>query len=109
MLHYTKSCETGQIESGLCGCCSDCSSCCYTIFCYPCADAKAWAGSRGENCNCCHCLIWPSGMWARQNIKHARGMRPGYCCDFLTSLFCPFCFVTQNLREIKLINEESQA
>lgn len=109
MIHYTKACQTGEIESGLCGCCADCSTCCYTLFCFPCADAKAWAKSRGESCSCCHCLIFPSSIWTRANIRHARGMDKGFCGDLMCGVCCPCCFVIQSLREIDLIESQAQS
>ena len=105
---YTESCQTHKIESSLCGCCSDCGMCCFTLCCFPCAESKAWAASRGEKCSCCHCFIVPSGFWTRQNIRTARGMAPSYCCDLITISCCTFCFENQNIREIKAIQEQSQ-
>ena len=107
MMPYNKSCQTGKIESTLCGCCSDCSSCCFAYFCFPCFEAQNWANSRGESCSCCHICMCPPGPWTRANIRRARGMDTGFCGDFCVYAFCPFCFATQNAREIKLIQSIS--
>lgn len=103
MLHYTSAAQTGQIESSLCGCCGDCSACCCALFCYPCASARVWADVRGESLTCCHCFHWPSNLWARENIRQARGMEPRFCCDCMTDFLCPCCFLIQNMREIEAI------
>lgn len=100
MMHYTKASETHKIEASLFGCCCDCSTCCYTIFCYPCAASHAWADSRDERCSCGHCCIYPSGLWTR--------MKNNYFCDCITDVCCPFCFLNQNIREIKSIQEQSR-
>lgn len=106
MIHYTRSCQKGEFEAGLCGCCGDCGSCCYVYWCYPCALAQAWADARGESCSCCH--IHAYEIFVKANIRQARGMRPEYCQDWCANAFCPCCSLIQDMREISFIRTESR-
>ncbi|KAK8865507.1 hypothetical protein M9Y10_011063 [Tritrichomonas musculus] len=108
MLKYTKACQTLKIESSLCGCLADCSSCCYSVYCCPCAVPQSWADSRDESCSFCHCIVCPTNLWTRQNIRYARGMKPRFCQDCIECTFCYCCFLNQNMREIKLIASDCQ-
>lgn len=109
MISTTKACIKPEFETTLCGCCQDCGSCCYVYFCCTCATASTWASSRGENCTCCHlCGFSGIPLYTRANIRHARGMEINYCQDCCVQLFCFWCATCQNVREIKLIQAESQ-
>lgn len=103
MMKYSKAAQTGKIETSLCGCCGDCGICCCAIWCYPCYSAHVWADARGEHCTCCHFYVFPANLWARENIRQARGMRQNFCGDCITDSCCPCCFLVQNMREIKKI------
>lgn len=106
MIPTTKACRRGDMEATLFGCCSDCGACIYACFCPPCADAQAWATSRGEKCGCCHLASF--ACFTRANIRHARGMELDFCSDCCSSHFCPLCFTVQNIRELKLIQTQAQ-
>lgn len=106
MIAYTKACEKTEFEAKLCCCFQDCSVCCFTLFCYPCANARAWSASRGEKCSCLHICGWE--IYTRSNIRHARNMPQRLCGDCCTHLFCPLLTVAQDLREIKFIVKESK-
>ncbi|KAK8843050.1 hypothetical protein M9Y10_025238 [Tritrichomonas musculus] len=110
MIPTSKACRRANLEATLCGCFADCSSCCYTTFCYPCAVGKAWADSRDEPCQCCHCggLYDLIPTFTRANIRHARGIPINYLGDCCMDICCPCCFTVQNLRELKFIRAECQ-
>lgn len=106
MIPTTKACIKPELETNLCGCFSDCGACWYTMCCYECAAATAWAEARGEPCTCCHLCQFP--VMTRANIRHARGLELDFCSDLCSFTFCTFCFTIQNIRELKLIKTQSQ-
>lgn len=108
MLATSKACHKEELETTLFGCCQDCGTCCYAYYCYPCAAASAWASVRDEPCKCIHCGGANFPVFTRANIRHARGMELNFCSDSCHQCCCPCCFTIQNLREIRLIQAESQ-
>lgn len=107
MMKFTKACQKGKFEANLFDCSADYGICCYSTWCYPCALSYAWADVRDEDCTICH--FYSFEIYIKSNIRKARGMRPDYCKDKRASTFCPFCSLTQDIREIQFIKNEIRA
>lgn len=106
MMKYTKACQTGHFESKLFDCCSDYGLCCYVTFCYPCALAHAWSDVRGDECTIFHWHAYE--IYVKSNLRQIRAMPINYCRDKRVGTFCPCCSLSQDIREIRCIQETVQ-
>lgn len=106
MMTYTSACQTGKFETKLFDCFSDCGLCWYVTFCYPCALSKAWAEVRGESCTICHYHAYE--IYVKSNLRQIRGMQSDYCRDNRNSSCCKCCSLSQDIRELRIIQKTIQ-
>jgi Cys-rich protein (TIGR01571 family) len=100
-----------QWSTNICDCCIDPSSCCMAFLCPCCAFIKVSnnANNEKECCDgCCRglcCLLLPCSVFIRApyrkklRVKYNLPAKP--CNDCCTTFWCPFCALSQELREIE--------
>jgi hypothetical protein len=102
-------CEDGY-NTALCDCCNDTGICCSTCLCgwtgVP--AGKAWARSRRETCELCHCFPGASAIWTRSNIRKLNPQWKGaeqYCNDCCMYWYCGSCGTCQDLRQLDILDK----
>ena len=95
---------SGEFSYGLCGCFGDIRLCCLTFFA-PCVTVGRNAEYFGEDCVtatllncCCGC---PYEIIVRNRLRHLRGIQGTMTTDLMMALFCGFCMLVQDAREIE--------
>ncbi|XP_065192446.1 uncharacterized protein LOC135823530 [Sycon ciliatum] len=94
-----------DFQHGLCGCCDDCTICLLTYF-VPCYTVGKTAEKLDQSCCLCGFLTLVPAVSCfamcilRGNVREANGIDGNAFTDFLSTICCPFCVMTQMAQEV---------